>query len=206
MSVIIRLASRLAGELSGIAERLPEQHLHAGDSTLVRLINKIIAEAYQAKASDFHIEPGNGRTRVRVRFRRDEALYDYITLSSRFRAALVSRIKIMSNLDISEHRHAQDGKIDFKRFGRLALELRMAIVPTHYGLEAIVLRLLAGVKPMKHQFAFAPVCLITLPQRWISVRIHSPNCSGVPATISNSTARSLSRTSGELRIFTSSRL
>jgi len=143
------LASRLAGELAtGKAEPLAEQHVNAGDSTLVRLVNKIIADAYQRNVSDIHFEPGDGRGRMRVRFRRDGALFDYLTLAARFRPAIVSRVKIMANLDISEHRHAQDGKIDFKRFGGLPLELRVAIIPTQHGLEAVVLRLLAAAKPM----------------------------------------------------------
>jgi type II secretory ATPase GspE/PulE/Tfp pilus assembly ATPase PilB-like protein len=142
------LAQRLSGELQAHAEPLQEQHLNAGDSTLVRLVNRIIADAYQRKASDIHFEPGDGRGRLRVRFRRDGALYEYLTLSSRFRSAVVSRIKIMANLDISEHRRAQDGKIDFKRFGGLPLELRVACIPTQHGLEAVVLRLLEAVKPL----------------------------------------------------------
>jgi type II secretory ATPase GspE/PulE/Tfp pilus assembly ATPase PilB-like protein len=142
------LAQQLAGEITASAESPQEQHLNASDSTLVRLVNKIIADAYHRKASDIHFEPGDGRGRLRVRFRRDGALFDYLTLAARFRAAIVSRIKIMANLDISEHRQAQDGKIDFKRFGGLPLELRVACIPTQHGLEAIVLRLLEAVKPI----------------------------------------------------------
>jgi len=142
------LASRLSHELGSDAAPLIEQQVHAGDSTLVRLVNKIIADAYQQKASDIHFEPGNGRERLRVRFRRDGALFDYLTLAARFRPAIVSRLKVMAGLDISEHRHAQDGKIDFKRFGSLPLELRVACIPTLHGLESMVLRLLVGATPM----------------------------------------------------------
>jgi type II secretory ATPase GspE/PulE/Tfp pilus assembly ATPase PilB-like protein len=142
------LVSKLAGELGTASEAMAEQRLHYGDSTLVRLVNKIITDAHASKCSDIHFEPGNGRERLRVRFRRDGMLFDYLTLSSRFRPAIVSRLKLMANLDISEHRHAQDGKIDFRRFGGLALELRVACIPTQHGLEAIVLRLLTAVKPM----------------------------------------------------------
>jgi type II secretory ATPase GspE/PulE/Tfp pilus assembly ATPase PilB-like protein len=142
------LASRLAAEVAPQAEPLPEQHINAGDSTLVRLVNRIIADAHQRKASDIHFEPGDGRGRLRVRFRRDGVLFDYLTLAARFRAAIVSRLKIMANLDISEHRHPQDGKIDFRRFGGLPLELRLSCIPTQHGLEAITLRLLAATRPM----------------------------------------------------------
>jgi len=142
------LASRLSTEDPTSAAPSAEAPIEASDSTLVRLLNKIITDAYHQKASDIHFEPGNGRERLRIRFRRDGALFDYLTLPARFRQAIVSRIKIMSNLDISEHRHALDGKIDFKRYGGLPLELRVACVPTYNGLEAIVLRLLAAAKPM----------------------------------------------------------
>jgi|SoiMethySBSTD1v2_1073268.scaffolds.fasta_scaffold45696_4 type II secretory ATPase GspE/PulE/Tfp pilus assembly ATPase PilB-like protein len=142
------LASRLNNEAEADAVPSAKEQIEASDSTLVQLVNKIIADAHRQKASDIHFEPGNGRDRLRVRFRRDGALFDYLSLPARFRQAIVSRIKIMANLDISEHRHALDGKIDFKRYGGLALELRVACVPTNNGLEAIVLRLLAAAKPM----------------------------------------------------------
>lgn len=141
------LASRLSSEAAADAAPSAKEQIEASDSTLVRLVNKIIADAHQQKASDIHFEPGNGREPLRVRFRRDGALFDYLSLPARFRQAIVSRIKIMANLDISEHRHALDGKIDFGRYSGLALELRVACVPTHNGLEAIVLRLLAAATP-----------------------------------------------------------
>ena len=138
------LTAKLSVELAGKAE----DSALAGTTTLVRLVNRIIIDAHQQKASDIHIECGNGHERMRIRFRRDGALFDYLALSSRFRAAIVSRLKIMANLDISEHRRAQDGKIDFKRFGGIALELRIACVPTQRGLESIVLRLLSAARPI----------------------------------------------------------
>jgi hypothetical protein len=139
------LASQLGREFGGAqAEQAVEQRVNPGDSTLVRLVNKIIADAYHQKASDIHFEPGNGHERLRVRFRRDGALFDYLTLSSRFRPAIISRLKIMASLDITDHRHAQDGKIDCRRFGGLPLELRMAVIPTVGGFESVVLRLLAA--------------------------------------------------------------
>ncbi len=142
------LAKRLGHELARDVAPLADQQVRETDSTLVRLVNKIISDAYEQKASDIHFEPGDGQERLRVRFRRDGALSDYLTLAASFRPAIVSRLKIMANLDISEHRRAQDGKIDFKRFGGLPLELRMACVPTSQGLESVVLRLLAAAKPL----------------------------------------------------------
>ena len=118
------------------------------DNTLVRLINSLIAEAIVQKASDIHIETQPAPKRVRIRFRLDGELQRYLEVESRFRYALVARIKIMAGMDISEHRKPQDGKIDFSRFGGSRIELRVVTVPTHGGLEDVVLRLLASTKPM----------------------------------------------------------
>jgi type II secretory ATPase GspE/PulE/Tfp pilus assembly ATPase PilB-like protein len=85
---------------------------------------------------------------VLIRFRRDGALYEYLQLPAGFRGAMVSRLKIMANLDISERRRAQDGRINFSQFGPGRLELRMAVMPTADGLEDVVLRLLAAGEPL----------------------------------------------------------
>ena len=77
-----------------------------------------------------------------------EADKPYLELPARYRFAMVARIKIMANMDISEHRKPQDGKIDFARFGGPPVELRVVTVPTSRGLEDVVLRLLAGAKPL----------------------------------------------------------
>jgi len=78
----------------------------------------------------------------------DGELVRVLELPSRFRFALIARLKIMADLDISEHRKPQDGKIDFARFGGAAVELRVVTVPTVHGREDVVLRLLSGLKPM----------------------------------------------------------
>ena len=118
------------------------------DNTLVRLINSIIEEAIAHRASDIHIETETAPQNVRVRLRIDGDLVPYLELSARFRYAMVARIKIMASMDISEHRKPQDGKIDFSRFGGPPVELRVVTVPTARGLEDVVLRLLAGAKPL----------------------------------------------------------
>lgn len=118
------------------------------DNTLVRLINTLIEEAIAQKASDIHIEAEPAPKPVRIRFRLDGELVRYLEVASRFRYAMVARIKIMAGMDISEHRKPQDGKIDFARFGGSKTELRVVTVPTSSGLEDVVLRLLAGSKPM----------------------------------------------------------
>ncbi|MCL4771100.1 MAG: Flp pilus assembly complex ATPase component TadA [Burkholderiaceae bacterium] len=118
------------------------------DNTLVRLINSIIDEAIAHRASDIHIETEPAPSNVRVRLRIDGDLVPYLELPARFRYAMVARIKIMATMDISEHRKPQDGKIDFSRFGGPPVELRVVTVPTSRGLEDVVLRLLAGAKPL----------------------------------------------------------
>jgi type II secretory ATPase GspE/PulE/Tfp pilus assembly ATPase PilB-like protein len=121
-----------------------EEQVRETDSALVRLVNKIVLDAHEAKASDIHIESYPGRQPVRVRFRQDGNLREYLTLPSTYRAALLSRVKIMANLDISEKRRAQDGKILFQNFGPAKLELRLATIPTTDGMEDAVLRVLPG--------------------------------------------------------------
>jgi type II secretory ATPase GspE/PulE/Tfp pilus assembly ATPase PilB-like protein len=118
------------------------------DNTLVKLVNKIIIEAHAQGASDIHIESNTGRMETKIRFRKDGDLEDYLDLPPTYSNALVSRIKVMADLDISERRKPQDGKIDFSRHGPLNIELRVAIVPTCNMLEDVVLRILANAEAM----------------------------------------------------------
>lgn len=120
-------------------------------SSVIKLVNQMIIDAYEQKASDIHVETNPGDDISRVRFRKDGDLEDYLLLPSTLRAAMVSRIKIMSRLDISERRRPQDGKINFNEFSNIKLELRVAILPTHDNLEDVVMRLLASSKPIPLQ-------------------------------------------------------
>jgi len=126
----------------------PEMLIRETDSTLVRLVNKIIIDAHSSGASDIHIESNPGRGSVLVRFRNDGELCEYLKLPYNFRSALISRVKIMADIDISEHRQAQDGRINFRRFGPLDLELRVVTYPTRDGLEDVVMRLLTMKEPL----------------------------------------------------------
>ena len=121
--------------------------LNQSDNALVRLVNAVIGDAVRLRASDIHIETAEGQP-VRIRLRIDGDLVPYLELPPRLRFAVVARLKIMADLDISEHRKPQDGKIAFARFGGPKVELRMVTVPTVHGLEDVVLRLLSGLKPM----------------------------------------------------------
>ncbi|MDP3031541.1 MAG: GspE/PulE family protein [Rhodocyclaceae bacterium] len=120
----------------------------AADNELVKLVNKVIIDAYQQGASDIHIEPGMGKDRVLIRLRKDGTLSKYIEIPASFRQALVARIKIMCDLDISEKRRPQDGKIKFKKFGPLDIELRVATLPTAGSVEDVVMRILAAGEPI----------------------------------------------------------
>jgi type II secretory ATPase GspE/PulE/Tfp pilus assembly ATPase PilB-like protein len=124
-------------------------HSYAVDerSSIVQLVKRIITDAHAQKASDIHIETDPAEGLSRVRLRKDGELEEYLRVPADLRAALVSRLKVMSKLDISERRRPQDGKINFADFSALKLELRVAILPTHDGLEDVVLRLLASSKP-----------------------------------------------------------
>jgi type II secretory ATPase GspE/PulE/Tfp pilus assembly ATPase PilB-like protein len=118
------------------------------DSVIVKLVNKIIYDAYMKKASDIHIEPYPGKKDVVVRTRVDGHCSVYQRIPYKYKFALPSRIKIMAELDIAERRKPQDGKIEFKKFGPLDIELRVATMPTVGGLEDVVMRLLASGDPI----------------------------------------------------------
>jgi type II secretory ATPase GspE/PulE/Tfp pilus assembly ATPase PilB-like protein len=120
----------------------------AADNELVKLVNKIIVDAYHQGASDIHIESYPGKAKTEVRFRKDGSLVPYIEVPASYRNALVARIKIMCDLDISERRKPQDGKIKFKKFGPLDIELRVATIPVQGGVEDIVMRILAAGEPI----------------------------------------------------------
>jgi type II secretory ATPase GspE/PulE/Tfp pilus assembly ATPase PilB-like protein len=120
----------------------------AADNELVKLVNKIIVDAYKQGASDIHIEPRPGKEKTTIRFRKDGSLENYIEIPANYRSALSARLKIMCDLDISERRKPQDGKIKFKKYGPLDIELRVATIPSAGGVEDIVMRILAAGEPI----------------------------------------------------------
>jgi type II secretory ATPase GspE/PulE/Tfp pilus assembly ATPase PilB-like protein len=130
-------------------DEVDEQAIEQSDNQLVRLINTMIIEAHTQGVSDIHIECPAGKEKIRIRFRKDGALKLYLELPPAYRSAMVARIKIMCELDISERRRAQDGKINFARYSpQHKLELRVATIPTANGVEDVVMRLLAASKPL----------------------------------------------------------
>jgi type II secretory ATPase GspE/PulE/Tfp pilus assembly ATPase PilB-like protein len=129
----------------------------AADNELVKLVNKVIIDAYNQGASDIHIEPYPGKAKTEIRLRKDGNLVPYIEVPASYRAAIAARIKIMCDLDISEKRKPQDGKIKFKKFGPLDIELRVATIPTAGGVEDIVMRILAAGEPIPlDKMGFSP--------------------------------------------------
>jgi type II secretory ATPase GspE/PulE/Tfp pilus assembly ATPase PilB-like protein len=120
----------------------------AAENELVKLVNKVIVDAYRQGASDIHIEPSPGKNKTVIRFRKDGSLENYIEIPASYRNAILARIKIMCDLDISERRKPQDGKIKFKKYGPLDIELRVATIPSAGGVEDVVMRILAAGEPI----------------------------------------------------------
>ena len=126
-----------------------DRPIEQSDNSLVRLLNSMIIDAHKDGVSDIHIESYPGREKIRVRFRKDGLLRTYLELPPNYRSALIARVKIMCDLDISERRKPQDGKINFAKFSpQHKIELRVATIPTNNGLEDVVLRILASAKPL----------------------------------------------------------
>jgi type II secretory ATPase GspE/PulE/Tfp pilus assembly ATPase PilB-like protein len=143
------MLSSLDDEADGVVDPgAADEASAAADNELVKLVNKVIIDAYNQGASDIHIEPYPGKVKTEIRFRKDGDLEPYIEVPASYRSAIAARIKIMCDLDISEKRRPQDGKIKFKKFGPLDIELRVATIPTTGGVEDIVMRILAAGEPM----------------------------------------------------------
>jgi len=145
--------SDILGELvHEAAVELEEDTAAAGvsenDSAIVRLSSQIISDAYRMGVSDIHIEPRGEKQETVVRFRIDGSCSEYMRIPPTYRRAIVSRIKIMANLDIAERRKPQDGKLKFNVAGRKEIELRVATMPTAGYNEDVVMRILAAGEPL----------------------------------------------------------
>jgi type II secretory ATPase GspE/PulE/Tfp pilus assembly ATPase PilB-like protein len=130
------------------------------DSAIVRLTNQVIAEADRLGASDIHIEPYEDSQDMVVRLRIDGTCSTFMRIPAIYRRAIVSRIKVMANLDIAERRKPQDGKIRYRLTKDREVELRVATLPTSGQEEDVVLRLLTAKQPMPlDAMEFAPATL-----------------------------------------------
>ena len=142
--------SEMEGELSPSEKDMEEERMEDGIdenlSAIVRLANQIIIDGFRQGASDIHIEPNKARKATEIRLRIDGICIKNLSIPYLYTNALISRLKILANLDISERRIPQDGKIKFK-YKDSAIELRVATVPTVSG-ENVVMRILASSEPM----------------------------------------------------------
>jgi type II secretory ATPase GspE/PulE/Tfp pilus assembly ATPase PilB-like protein len=145
----------LESALDSVSEAIDEN-----DSAIVRLINQVIAEADRLGASDIHIEPYADRKDMTVRLRIDGTCFTYMKIPAANRRVVVSRIKIMANLDIAERRKPQDGKIKYRLAKDREIEIRVATLPTSGQDEDVVLRLLTAKQPLPFDaMEFAPATL-----------------------------------------------
>jgi general secretion pathway protein E len=124
-----------AGEMSEDLEHLRDM---ASEAPVIRLVNAIIAQAVEKRASDIHLEPFEKE--FRIRYRVDGILYNQDPPPRELKAAMISRVKLMAKLNIAERRLPQDGRIKIKTLGR-EVDLRVSTLPTLYG-ESVVMRLL----------------------------------------------------------------
>jgi general secretion pathway protein E/type IV pilus assembly protein PilB len=138
-SVLGSMADDTVGVLATGQDLLPEEsEITESDVPIIRLVSLIIHEAHRNRASDIHLEPMEKR--FRVRYRIDGVLHEVESPPKRLQSAIISRIKIMSNMKIAEKRVPQDGRIAIKIKGR-ELDLRVSSVPSAHG-ESITIRIL----------------------------------------------------------------
>ncbi|MBW2582533.1 MAG: Flp pilus assembly complex ATPase component TadA [Deltaproteobacteria bacterium] len=116
--------------------------LDESSSQVVKFVDQVLITAFRSDASDIHIEPSPLTRKTTIRFRTDGVCHEYIQVPNTMAPAIVSRLKIMSELDIAEKRLPQDGKIRLKRKGIPEFELRVSTMPTAGRFEDVVLRIL----------------------------------------------------------------
>ncbi|MDR1145523.1 MAG: GspE/PulE family protein [Verrucomicrobiales bacterium] len=132
------LLSQLAGEAQKISETSLDDQSAASSAPIIKFVNTIIAKAIQAQASDIHFEPFEKE--FKIRYRVDGSLYEMAPPPKRLALPVISRIKVMSGLNIAERRIPQDGRIQTSMAGR-QVDLRVSTLPTQHG-ESVVLRVL----------------------------------------------------------------
>jgi type II secretory ATPase GspE/PulE/Tfp pilus assembly ATPase PilB-like protein len=148
-----QLINYFIGEMSADIKEVAEEEdndvglLKETDSGIIKLVNKLLVEAYHKGASDIHIEPGMGREDLKVRYRIDGVCSVVHVIPMTYKKAIIARIKILSNLNIAEHRLPQSGKIMIRYKGK-KIEYRVEVTPTVGGNEDAVLRVLASSRPL----------------------------------------------------------
>ncbi len=119
-------------------ESIQDISVMESDAPIIKLVNRLMMQAFRERASDIHVEPYQAE--VRIRFRVDGILHDVLGIPKRIQSAVISRIKVMANLNIAEKRLPQDGRIGIK-LGDHSVDLRVSTVPTANG-ERLVMRIL----------------------------------------------------------------
>ncbi|HLF67268.1 MAG TPA: ATPase, T2SS/T4P/T4SS family, partial [Gammaproteobacteria bacterium] len=152
--------------LEGIEEK--DIMTMASEAPVIKLVNQILFQAVKRGASDIHIEPFEKE--LRIRFRIDGVMQTVMTVPKRIQGALISRIKIMANLDIAEKRIPQDGRINIKLADK-AIDIRVSILPVAYG-ERVVMRILDKSRSFK---PLNEMGLSELDYKWVSEAIEEPN-------------------------------
>ena len=127
-----------AADESDLAEDLSKVREVVEDAPIVKLVNLLVTQAVNDRASDIHIEPGERD--VRIRYRIDGVLHEVMRSPKSIQSGVISRLKIMSDINIAERRIPQDGRVGLVVGGK-AIDLRVATLPTVYG-EKVVLRIL----------------------------------------------------------------
>ncbi len=133
-----RREADVEGDAAEASEDLEHLRDMASEAPVIRLVNAIVAQAVEKRASDIHFEPFEKE--FRVRYRVDGVLYNQESPPREMKAAMISRVKLMAKLNIAERRLPQDGRIKIKTLGR-EVDLRVSTLPTLYG-ESVVMRLL----------------------------------------------------------------
>jgi general secretion pathway protein E len=140
-STLGRIIEGIEGDVENLSDEIEDiEQLKdlASEAPVIRLVNLLISKAIESRASDIHIEPFEKD--LKVRYRIDGLLHDVESPPKKLKAALISRVKIMSKLNIAERRLPQDGRIKLKVLGK-DIDLRVSTIPTLYG-ESVVMRIL----------------------------------------------------------------
>ncbi len=131
-------SDRIISEIEGAGDLLDD----TSDAPIIKLVNLMLSQAVKDRASDIHIEPTQNR--LNIRYRVDGILYDMLTPPKHIQSALISRIKVMAEMNIAEKRLPQDGRIEIK-IGNKNVDIRVSTIPIAHG-ERVVLRLLDKTK------------------------------------------------------------
>ncbi|HQN48140.1 MAG TPA: ATPase, T2SS/T4P/T4SS family [Caldisericia bacterium] len=172
-------------EIKDIELSIDEAKSLAETAPIIRLMNQIMTEAITSNASDIHMEPQ--KRYLRIRYRIDGVLRDTMNLPKNIQPGIISRVKIMANLDIAERRRPQDGRINLKFRGR-EIDLRVSVLPGIFG-EKVVLRILDKEKSLipLEQLGFSKESLeifkTLISQPYGMILITGPTGSGKSTTL-----------------------